>query len=56
MKKSTLLLAGSLLAFSGTATAQQQLDEIIVTATKRAESLQEVPIAVSVVTGEELTQ
>lgn len=56
MRKAPLLLAGSLLAFSATASAQQQLDEIIVTATKRAESLQEVPIAVAVVTGEELTQ
>ena len=57
MSKKALLLAGvSAILMSPTAHAQAQLDEIIVTATKRAESLQDVPLAVSVVTGDELTE
>ncbi len=40
--------------FSTTALAQGALEEIVVTAQKRAESLLEVPVAVSVVSGESL--
>ena len=40
--------------FSTTATAQDELDEVIVTATKRAESIQDVPVSVSAVSGEQI--
>ena len=44
----------SALAFGGTAHAQMTLEEIIVTAQKREQSLQEVPISVDVVSAEAL--
>jgi len=56
--KTTLLLAGAsliALGFSGTATAQTSataLDEIIVTAQKRAENLQDVPISIAAVSAD----
>ena len=34
---------------SGSAFAQSQMEEVVVTATKRAESLQDVPLSVSVI-------
>ncbi|SVD93368.1 uncharacterized protein METZ01_LOCUS446222, partial [marine metagenome] len=43
-------------AISATANAQQVIEEVIVTATKRQESLQEVPIAVSALTGDDIDQ
>jgi iron complex outermembrane recepter protein len=43
------------LALPLAATAQVALEEIVVTATKRAESLQDIPIAVSTLSGEDLT-
>ncbi|MDJ0908071.1 MAG: TonB-dependent receptor [Woeseiaceae bacterium] len=51
-----LLSAASLLALSlaAPANAQGELDEITVTATKREQTLQEVPVAVSVVTADTL--
>ena len=39
-------------AMSVPALAQQTMEEVVVTATKRAESIQDVPLSVSVVTGE----
>ena len=36
-------------ALSGSAFAQSQMEEVVVTATKRAESLQDVPLSVSVI-------
>lgn len=39
-------------AMSVPAVAQQTMEEVVVTATKRAESIQDVPLSVSVVTGE----
>ncbi len=54
-----LLAAASVLAFSAPQTAVAQSDgveEVVVTAQRRAESLQEVPVAVTVVTGEQLAQ
>jgi iron complex outermembrane receptor protein len=60
MKKRTLSLytAAATLAMAFTAPALSQdltLEEIIVTATKRAEGLQEVPIAISVMSGQEMS-
>ncbi|QUT07203.1 hypothetical protein KFK14_07250 [Sphingobium phenoxybenzoativorans] len=53
----------SIMALSSPALAQTEsessgglaLDEIVVTAQKRAENVQEVPIAIAAVSGEELT-
>ena len=39
-------------AMSVPSLAQQTMEEVVVTATKRAESIQDVPLSVSVVTGE----
>ena len=50
----SLAVASALLA--GPALAQGPLEEIIVTASKRAQTLQEVPIAVSVTTAETIEQ
>lgn len=56
MKKTTsILLTTALVAIAPNAAAQQ-LDEIIVTATKRAESLQDVPLSISVVSGDFLAE
>jgi iron complex outermembrane receptor protein len=55
----TLLLTTSVLAIAaggGAAAQQQELEEIIVTAQKRTERLQETPLAVSAVTAEMLEQ
>ncbi len=48
------LLSAVLAAASPTADAQQRLEEIIVTAQRRAENVQDVPIAMTVVTGDTL--
>ena len=57
--RSTFLLAGVALATGG-ALAQTaeplMLEEIIVTAQKRVQNLQDVPVAISVVTGAQLEQ
>ena len=47
-----LVSAAVAAAISGTAVAQAQLEEITVTARKRAESLQEVPVSVTAFTAE----
>ncbi len=49
-----LVVAGAFLAPGGPAFAQEVLDEIIVTATKRELNLQDVPVAVSVIDASEL--
>lgn len=62
-QQTKLLLAGtSALAFtmtSGIATAQDggnaRLDEIIVTATKRAESVQDVPLSITAISGDKIS-
>jgi len=51
MSKKAILLAG-VSAFFMSQTAHAQLDEVIVTATKRAESLQDVPVSVVATSGE----
>ena len=57
MKKTLLVSAcGLALTIPATAIAQQVDDEIVVTATKREQTLQEVPIAVDVVQEETLEQ
>src|SRR5690606_41261023 len=48
------LLSAVLAAASPLAEAQQRLEEIIVTAQRRAENVQDVPIAVTVVPGDTL--
>lgn len=52
----TRRLGALLLALSPLATQAQQLEEVIVTAQKRAENLQTVPISIAVVSGVELSQ
>jgi len=49
-----LIVAISAITFSPLALQAQQLEEVIVTAQKRAESLQDVPLSVAVVSGAEL--
>jgi iron complex outermembrane recepter protein len=53
--RALLALAGGL-AMSGESLAQEQIEEVIVTAQKRSERLQDVPVPVSVVNAELLTQ
>ena len=43
-------------AFSSVTSAQQIIEEVVVTATKREESLQDVPIAVTALTGDTLEE
>ncbi|MBB4659928.1 TonB-dependent receptor [Parvularcula dongshanensis] len=47
--KRTLLATSGIIALTVPAAASAQIDEIVVTATKREQTLQEVPVAVSVV-------
>jgi iron complex outermembrane receptor protein len=54
MKRWIPLLAGLVCLISTESLLAQQLEEVLVTATKRTESLQDVPISVAVVSGTEL--
>jgi len=55
MQMRCLTLAAAVLsAMSAQSFAQQPMEEVVVTATKRAESIQDVPMSVSVVSGEVL--
>ena len=47
-------LAAALTAFAAQHTAAQQLEEVVVTAQKRTESMQDVPVAVSAIGGENI--
>ena len=51
-----VFLAISASAISATAQAQSAIEEVVVTATKREESLQDVPIAVTALTGQALEE
>ena len=53
-RPASLLAAAVALAIANSATAQTVLGEITVTARKRAESLQDVPFAISARSGEAL--
>jgi len=56
--KQTLIVSASVLSLIATAApaTAQQVDEIIVTATKRAQSVQDVPIAVTVISPKQLEE
>lgn len=54
MYYSLMLLAGGATVLSSVANAQSTLEEVIVTAQKRTESLQDVPLSVSAFTGEDI--
>ena len=49
-RRKTVLVASSALLLSGV--AQAQIDEIIVTANKREQTLQDIPVSVTVTTGD----
>ena len=49
-------LAGALASMLAVPVAAQQLEEIVVTATRRAESLQDIPISVATITGEAILE
>ena len=54
--QSRLLASAVALACSATASAQLALEEVIVTAQKRTESLQDVPISVSALSGDKMVE
>ena len=49
-----VLVVCTVITIATSAVAQDVLDEVIVTATKRAESIQDVPVSVSAVSGEQI--
>ncbi|MDA8961775.1 TonB-dependent receptor [Congregibacter sp.] len=53
-KKTTLSVAVAMASFIGTNAALAQLEEVIVTAQKRAQSVQDVPLAISAFNSDEL--
>ncbi len=55
MNKSTLPALILPLVLASTSVSAQQLEEVVVTATKRAAGLQDVPIAISVMSGEKIS-
>jgi outer membrane receptor protein involved in Fe transport len=54
MTTSIRWVTGVVAAFLGTTALSQELEEVTVTATRRAENIQDVPIAVTAVTAEQL--
>ena len=56
IRSAGLAAASSALALTLSAPVQAQLDEIVVTAQKREESLQDVPISISAMTGDQFEQ
>ena len=56
LPQNVFLVTLASLVFSGIAAAQTTLEEIVVTATKRETSLQNAPVAVSVLQGEDLAR
>ncbi|MEL0162450.1 MAG: TonB-dependent receptor plug domain-containing protein, partial [Halieaceae bacterium] len=53
-RKSLTRLAVSMACVASGSSAWAQLEEVVVTATKRAESVQDIPMSVEVVSGERL--
>ena len=51
-----LAVAATLLTTQAAAQDGTQLEEVVVTATKREQTLQDVPVAVTVTTGETITR
>lgn len=56
MQKRCLILTAAVLSVMSAQSFAQPMEEVVVTATKRAESIQDVPMSVSVVSGEVLTR
>ena len=56
LRRCALAAAVSVAVNPGIALADRVIEEVVVTATKREESLQDVPVAVSALTGEQLAQ
>ena len=54
--RKTMIAAAVATALTTPVLAQEVLDEVIVTATKRAESIQDVPLAVTAVSGDQLVK
>ena len=55
-KRSYLMLIIAIALGADTAIAQTQLEEIVVTATKRAQSTQDIPMSVEAMSGEKMSQ
>ena len=53
-KKLSLAVSAAIAGYAATAAHAQQIEEVVVTATKRAEPAQDVPIALQAVTGDSL--
>ncbi|WP_404481850.1 TonB-dependent receptor [Novosphingobium sp. BL-52-GroH] len=56
LKRAALVLSTSALAFAGATPAYAQVDEIVVTAQKVKQNIQDVPIAISAVTGDAMAR
>ena len=56
LKKSYLAMAPAILMGAQAALAQGQLEEVIVTATKRAQSVQDIPMSVEAMSGEAIAR